>query len=210
MSEGANIGLRRAAGALEGAAAGAPSSLPGAGADAQVDLFDLDGPEGASGPVTAVLQSRRGPGRPPGSPNKKTEDLRRFLLARFKHPAVALAEIYSVPTTCLAAELGMKAGDVLALQIRAAAEVAPYVDSRMPAKIAISDSDRLPGFNLVFGDGRVAIEDKSGKRVDLTELAARAKAALDQRLGAGEALGSHDAGSHDEAQVIDGVAERVE
>lgn len=175
---------------------------------AQDELFDLDGPEGASGPVTPQLQARRsGPGRPLGSPNKRTEDLRRFLLARFKHPVVALAEIYSIPTNELAASLGMKVADVFALQIRAAAECAPYVDSKMPARIAISDSSSLPAFNLVFGDGRVMAEDKQGNRLNLSELAARAKHAMEQRLSGGEAAGSHDAGSYDMGEVIDNESE---
>lgn len=207
MAEGAGIGLRQAATALQGVGSGTPTADDG---QAQVELFDLDGPDGASGPVTSVLQERRGPGRPLGSPNKKTEDLRRFLLARFKHPAVALAEIYSIPTDVLARELGMKPGDVLALQIRAAAEVAPYVDSKMPAKIHISDSDRLPAFSLVFADGRVSAEDKAGNKLDLTALAARAKHAMRQRLSSGEGDGSHDDGSHDEGEVIDVTPQSAE
>jgi hypothetical protein len=198
LSEGPNVGIRSAANALEGVAAGTPIIPAG---EKQDELFDLDGPEGAEGPVSKVLE-RKGPGRPKGSINKRTEDLRRFLLARFKHPVVALAEIYSVPTDELASALGIKAVDALTLQIRAAGEVAPYVDSKMPAKVMVTDSDRLPAFNLVFADGGVTVE-QGGKRVDVFELADRAKRAMLQRLSGGEDAGSHGEGSHGEGDVIE-------
>lgn len=202
MADGPNVGVRSAAGSLPAASFGAPSSDA---AETQEQLFDLDGPEGALGPVSAVLE-RRGPGRPKGAINKRTEDLRRFLLARFKHPIVALAEVYSIPVDELARELGCDKVDALTLQLRAAAEVAPYVDSKMPAKVHISDSDRLPAFNLVFANGGVTVE-QGGQRMSIVDLADRAKAAMLQRLSGGEAAGSHDTGSHDEGQVIDHAGE---
>lgn len=205
MAEGPNVGIRSAASALDGVAVGAPSGIA---REQQLGLLDpgeeqldLDGPDGASGPVSDVLE-RRGPGRPKGSINKRTEDLRRFLLARFRHPVVAMAEIYSIPTDELAKHLGCKPMDALGLQLKAAAEVAPYVDSKMPAKVQITDSDRLPAFNLVFANGGVSLE-QGGKRVDVFDLADRARRAQIQRLSGGEAGGSHGEGSHDAEQTLD-------
>lgn len=202
MPAGPNAGLIAATAPLDGAELRAPTGDPGP----QGELLDLDGPEGAEGPVTALREVRaRGRGRPPGSPNRRTEDLRRFILARFKHPVVALAEIYSLPATELAAALDCKPLDALTLQIRAAAEAAPYVDSKMPVRLSVSDTDRLPAFHLHFGGGGVAVTDDAGNRLDLGALAARAKAAMDQRLSDGERQGSQDEGSQAQGQTIDDV-----
>lgn len=205
LAEDRAIGLRAAAGALSGPAVGTPTADP----PKQGELLDYDGPEGAQGPATQLLERRRGPGRPPGSPNKATADLRRFLLARFKHPVVALAEVYSIPTDALAAALGIEPRDALTLQIRAAAEVAPYVDSKMPAKVAVTGGDRLPTFALHLSAGGIEAVDQAGNRLTLSALADRAKVAMDQRLSKGEAARSHGEPSHDEGQAIDAAYEVV-
>lgn len=208
LAQGANIGIGAAIGELEPHGGGAPSAIVGDAGQREAELFDLDGPDGSDGPVTPILRAKRsGPGRPPGSPNKKTEDLRRFILARFKHPVVALMEIGAIGTAELARELGLKAGEALALQIRALAEAAPYVDSKMPMRLALGDSDRLPSWSISFGNGSATISDGRGHQVDLVSLAARAKNAMDQRLIEGEAIRSHDAGSHSGEQVIAAAAE---
>lgn len=200
MADGDRIGLGAALGAIDPAPAGAPSLLP---AEAQGDLLDLNGPEGAEGPLTAALEQRaRGPGRPRGSPNKKTEDLRRFVLARFKHPVVAAAELYSMPATSLAAILDCDPLEAATLQLKAMAFVGPYVDSTMPARMQIDADPRLPEFSISFTgpDGSAVAVDASGKRLDIVALAARAKAAMDQRLIEGEANKSHGDASHGEAK----------
>lgn len=181
----------------------APSAAEKPAADA--DLFDLNGPEGAEGPVTRSREAKRGPGRPPGSANKRTEDLRRFILSRFRHPVVALTEIYSMPVEELAAYVGCDKLDALALQIKAAAEVAPYVDSKMPARIQVTDRDRLPAFGLEFAGGQVSVTDPAGNKLSLLDLAARAKDAMHQRLIEGEAIKSNGDGSNDEGQGVDAL-----
>lgn len=202
MGQGANVGLRGAIEPLEGAEVGAPTP------EIQDGLFDLDGPDGATGPLTRLFNERaerRGPGRPKGSPNKRTEDLRRFILARFKHPVVALMEIGSIPTIELISELRLDPDKALALQIRALSEAAPYVDSKMPMKLTVSDGDRLPEFHLHFGsDGSAKATDQQGRTMDLEALYARAKRAMDQRLIGGEAARSHGDGSQENGQVIEG------
>jgi hypothetical protein len=207
MGDGPNIGLTAALAPLQGDVAGAPTQIPG-GRPAEApapELFDdLDGPEGAEGPVTRQIAAR-GRGRPPGSPNKRTADLRRFVLARFKHPVVALMEIAGMGADELATYLGCKPVEALNLQLRALAEAAPYVDSKMPLRLAIADTDRLPAFTLHFGGGGVDIADPAGNRVTLTDLRARAKTAMDQRLIEGEAIKSHDDASHDGGQAVDSV-----
>lgn len=175
-------------------------------AETQGELLDLDGPEGAEGPVTETLAERaRGAGRPPGSPNKRTEDLRRFLLHRFKHPVVAAAELYSMPAEALAKALGCDAIDAAVLQLKAMQFVGPYVDSAMPQRMQIDADPRLPEFRIGFSgpDGSAVAVDAKGNRLDIVWLAGQAKAAMDQRLIEGEAARSHDAPSHD-----DGINQR--
>lgn len=206
LAEGTNVGVAAAVGALDPADIGAPS----AASELQPELFDLDGPDGAEGPVTAQLERKgRGRGRPPGSPNKRTEDLRRFVLARYKHPVVALMEIGAMRADELAGYLDCDRLDAIALQVRALAEAAPYVDSKMPMRLQVTEHDRLPSYTLAFGGGGVTIADRAGNTINLTQLAARAKLALDQRLSDGEAMagtaGSHGEVSHEQVQVIDDV-----
>jgi hypothetical protein len=119
---------------------------------------------------------------------------------------VALAEIYSMPADELAGYLNAAEPDIqgaLALQIKAAAEAAPYVDSKMPAKVMITDRDRLPAFGLEFSGSQVSVTDPAGNKLSITQLAARAKLAMDQRLAAGEGARSNDEKSNDEGQAID-------
>lgn len=197
MAQGDGTGVIAALDSLSGAAAGAPT------AEVQQEFLDLDGPEGSEGPVTARHVERRGPGRPPGSPNKRTEDLRRFVLSRFKHPVVALMEIGAMPAHELAEYLACKPLDALTLQIRALAEAAPYVDSKMPQRIQMTDRDRLPSFGLEFAAGALSVIDPAGNRVSLSTLAVRAKGAMAQRLIDGEAIRSQNDGSHEQAQRPD-------
>lgn len=196
MAQDHNIGLGAALEGLGPHGAGTPSGLP---AQEQGELLDLDGPEGAEGPVTQTLRDRAGgPGRPKGSPNKRTEDLRRYILHRFKHPIVAAAEIYSMPVSALAAALDCDKDAAAALQLKAIAVVAPYVDSTMPQRMQIDADPRLPEFRLLFSgpDGSAVAVDAKGNRLDIVALADRAKTALNQRLIEGEATRSHDDQSH--------------
>lgn len=201
MADNSNVGVAAAIDALSGAAAGAPTQ--GNSGEVQQDFLDLDGPEGAESPVGAEHVRKRGPGRPPGSPNKRTEDLRRFVLSRFKHPVVALMEIGAMPAHELAAYLDCDREQALALQVRALAEAAPYVDSKMPQRIQVTDRDRLPSFGLEFAGGTMSVTDPAGNRISLSALALRAKGAMAQRLIEGEAIRSQTDGSHEERQAND-------
>lgn len=213
MGQGPNVGIAAATADLEGAEGGTPSQVSGAGSllgqpESEPDLFEIQ--DQFDGPVTKAVRDRRGPGRPAGSPNKRTEDLRRFLLHRHKHPVLAAAEIYSMSVEDLRAVLpGLKVAEALLIQVRCMEFVAPYMEAKMPQKIAIMDADRLPAMHLHFGADGAELRDDAGKVVDLVELATRAKRAMDQRLRLGEAQGSQEEGSQDSSQVIDGEYETV-
>jgi len=74
-------------------------------------------------------------GRPKGSPNKRTAAMVAYLTTRYAHPLEVLAQIYSRPVEVLAAELGCKKHEAMALQVSAAKEVAPYVSQKLPTLV---------------------------------------------------------------------------
>lgn len=130
---------------------------------------------------------QRGPGRPKGALNRKTEDWADYLLNRYSSPLVGLAEICSRRVLDLAAELRCKPLEALAIQLRAMAELAPYLHGKKPVEIAFKGA--LPVF--VFGDpGDYARRQAEGAGISAGDLAEI------------EMLGDQ--------RVIDGDATRVE
>ncbi|MFD2030236.1 hypothetical protein ACFSKM_07860 [Ancylobacter dichloromethanicus] len=176
------------------------AEISGAGG-AQLDLL---GNEAAETPLGSLVRERAGPGRPAGAQNRVTRDIRRLLLSQFKHPLVALAEIYSVETLALAARLGCKPHEALGVQVRAAAEVAPYLAAK---QAAVDDKGAAVMPTLVMNFGAPAGAPAGGDGGRTLSIEAIAKSAQDQWLSPSEAEGSHDDGSHDEAQGIDDADE---
>lgn len=89
---------------------------------------------------TAVEIARRsGRGRPPGARNKQNADFRRFVLSQHSHPGIALARTYDRPVELLAAELQCSLAEAAALQMRAAAELLPYIESKRPVAVELSE-----------------------------------------------------------------------
>lgn len=100
----------------------------------------------------------KGPGRPPGSPNQRTEAVVDYMLSRYRSPLEALAKAYSMPLADLvkvmqdAAEtagLSKKMTtrdllDLLRLQISAAKELAPYLHQKQPTAIEVDNSGVIP------------------------------------------------------------------
>ena len=114
-------------------------------AELRAELDQLDG-ELSLFEGSAVRPVRRGPGRPPGSPNRSTLQLKRLLLARgYRDPAEALAAIVTMGTRDLAGELrpdkradGVtfdQAHEVLKLQVRAAEALMPFFHQKMPIAV---------------------------------------------------------------------------
>lgn len=85
-------------------------------------------------------------GRPPGSANRATVELRRFILARFTDPAQGLAACglrSSLVETIararvLAQQLGCKPVEALEFMRRCSEALAPYLHSKAPQEIAVS------------------------------------------------------------------------
>ena len=100
----------------------------------------------------------RGPGRPKGSRNRSTEDLRKYLLNKYTHPLETLAVMYSRPTAALAAELGCDTLDAAKLQVACAGKVAEYVAQKMPQAHELKGEAAIPIFFQVGGEMAKAVE----------------------------------------------------
>lgn len=83
----------------------------------------------------AAVQVYRGRGRPPGSRNKRNAKFRDQILAMGPHPGVAMMRAYSRPVELLAAELGCSKLEAFQVQMRAAAELLPYIEGKQPVQI---------------------------------------------------------------------------
>lgn len=126
--------------------------------------LDLLAEEAGSGTVstTQVALAPRGRGRPAGVRNKRTEEVRGYLLSRYAHPLEVLAQYYSRPVDALSAELGCTKKEAAFLQVRAAAEVAPFVEGKMPVQVDVTTrgdfSLLIPGVNISEADAREAAQ----------------------------------------------------
>jgi hypothetical protein len=101
----------------------------------------------------AVREHRRrsgAGGRKIGARNKRTAEFRRFLLNQGGHPGVFLQRVQDRPTELLAAELGCSKEKALDKQIRAASELLPYVEGKMPVNVNVAVRG---DFSLVAGAG---------------------------------------------------------
>ena len=116
--------------------------------DQQLGLFAT--PQTAAGVLKAGV---RGPGRPPGARNKRTERTTAFLLARHRDPREVLLEIAEANVADLAALYAcslMEAGQEKRL---AAAAVLPYVASRMPLQLDVTKRS-VVYLNIVDGQSQ--------------------------------------------------------
>jgi len=91
--------------------------------------------------ATPDQETRRGPGRPKGSRNRRTDEWVNFLLSRYQSPLVVLAETYSRPVAVLAAELNCDIIEAARIQLQAAKELAPYLHQKLP----MADTDGQQG-----------------------------------------------------------------
>ncbi|WP_428247235.1 hypothetical protein [Ferrovibrio sp.] len=135
MGEGAKSGLKTALGQAEALHEPEPAPM-------QLPLYPADAlgalPAGAD--RTAVLREPGRRGRPPGATNKSTGAMREFILSRYRHPALVLAETYSRDTGDLAAELGCTRYEAFKLQREAAADLLPYVQGKMPVEVQVTSN----------------------------------------------------------------------
>jgi hypothetical protein len=101
---------------------------PDDGEGEQGDLLGLPTPDG--------MEPSRGPGRPPGRRNRRTEERANYLLSRYPSPLEGLAQIAAMPVAELAKRLGCTPLEALQEQRLSRIALAPYVHARMPVAIS--------------------------------------------------------------------------
>ena len=159
----------------------------GAGGGEQLELLAGDDgldPGGAL-PVSDSPARRRGPGRPKGRPNRRTEEIVRYIGARYPMPLQAICELYTRNVRDLAIELDLvergedgrvktdmtgepllQRGallDVLRVQAAAMQAALPYLHQRQP--MAVQATVRQAGMIVIgelgggedYGDGEIKI-----------------------------------------------------
>lgn len=157
---------------LAGVVAQAMAEAPPIVADAvQLPLIDVgmvEAERAAGVTIGQAVENVRRAGRPKGAMNKRTGALRDYILNQFQHPAVALAQAYSRPVDMLAAELGCTKLEAFTVQVRAAGELLPYIESKMPVAVGI---DQRGTIQLVIhgADERPAVVD-GGELVGLSAM----------------------------------------
>lgn len=108
--------------------------------------------------AAAVREHRRrsgAGGRKKGSRNKRNDDFARYLLQFGPHPGITLMRIQGRPVELLAAELGCDKLAAAHLQARAASELMPFMESKMPVKADVALHGQVTW-----------VEDRSGLPID--------------------------------------------
>ena len=112
---------------------------------------------------------KRGRGRPKGSRNLSTKQLRTLILSRHEHPLVALAETYSMPAEELAKRLECSVAAAFDRQLGAAKTVAEFIEPKL-ARVQVTDGEgeALPVMNIIVGGhagGALADELPAGAKL---------------------------------------------
>jgi hypothetical protein len=120
-------------------------------------------------------------GRPAGSVARKTAEWAAYMLARYRSPLVVMAETFSRPTRDLAEELSCTPLEAFELQMKAAAELAPYVHSKQPTGLQLDAAPDAPVMLAVSP----ALAARMGMATEPREI--EGEAVEDQGLGGGAA-----------------------
>lgn len=104
----------------------------------QLSLIDQQ-PETAAGQRKLGEVTRRGPGRPPGARNRRTEATARWFLGRHKHPIDALLEVVDTHPADLAGLLKCTLAEAQTERRLCAIGALPYVASRMPISVDLTN-----------------------------------------------------------------------
>lgn len=123
-------GDRTALGLALGEAAAEPEEAE------QLDLLRVPETEAGEGKMLLV---RRGPGRPPGARNKRTERTLQWLLSHHRDPREVLLSISDKHPADLAAILGCTMLEALQEVRIAAAAVLPYLAQRQPLAVDVTN-----------------------------------------------------------------------
>lgn len=104
-------------------------------------------------------QGRRGPGRPLGSRNKRTERTVAWLLARYRDPRAVLLETAQANVFDLAALLGCTPFEAAQEKRLAAIGVLPYVAQKQPLAVDVTNRQVV---HLTINEGAVTVGEDGG------------------------------------------------
>lgn len=161
--DGTRAGLDAAMAAAEPACAGEPE---------QLDLLDGDDdPQDALGlPAltdlqAAMIAARRGPGRPKGARNRRTEATLAYLMARHRMPLEGLLAMAEMEVEELAMRL--KCSPLDAWQEKRLCWIAalPYCHQRQPLAVDVTDR-KIVHLTIVDGEVAPAGADEGGMTLD--------------------------------------------
>src|SRR5260221_4206747 len=107
------------------------------------------------------LPERRGPGRPPGARNKRTERTIAWLLGRHRDPRQVLLEIAEANVADLAALLSCSLHEALQEKRLAAIGVLPYVAQKQPLAVDVTNR-QVVYLNIHEGDVSVGEGARGG------------------------------------------------
>lgn len=197
------LGLNAALSGLEGSHA--PSSQFRNGGEGGRDPVDggaavqAEGLFGALPAAGEAAPGRAGPGRPPGAPNKRTGKLKDWILALgYRHPAVVLAELASAEVGDLAKALACKKLEAAELKRKAAIDLLPYFESKMPTTVELPEGELVPVLNIgvmptrraAAGDGAMSLLDAFDATIEESQ--------QDQGLSDPASVRPGEEGSHDD------------
>lgn len=188
-----------------------PNSFSFAAAASQLDLLRED--DGSVNATTArkVRSEKRGPGRRPGSRNKRNQDIAKWFISQYGHPLAALGEIINTPPNKIYDMMVVAQGgeqknkritgrDALEFWRGAVMDALPYVEGKQPLSIALTGrADQvlfIPGLNAPTGFSSEQLS------IAADSFGIEAIEAAGIRLPTGELIGSPD-----EMPVYDGEDE---
>lgn len=121
----------------------AEAELPGETVE-QLDLLPLVDAEDVARALDAGETIKRPVGRPKGSLNRRTQEMRDYILARYRHPLIGLAETWMRPVEVLAAELGCDRLEAFKVQQAAMRDALPYLEQKLPQALQVDAGGVLP------------------------------------------------------------------
>jgi len=143
----------------------------------QVDLFELEREDFAR-QFPQVAQAReaaeaRGPGRPKGARNRVTRDTLRLLQADpgFVDPLVFMARVLSMQPAEIKRAYGLKGAEALSAQLRAAADLAPFIHSKQAQGIKLEGCQGAAAIIQIGGWDAAQPEIQGGRVIDGAALA---------------------------------------
>ncbi len=146
-------------------------------------------------------------GRPRGASNKRTLQMRElYLKMGLPHPMLKMGQMLQLTVEDLARALCCDLLEAADLQRKIAADLAPYLESKMPTRLDVAPNEGLPVLVVREIDTPQAIrEARRTGALSIDDDLAEALGRDEENQGLAPSGGSqsHDAGSHGAAQAVD-------